>query len=353
MFEVYRDPEGVMLRENPEIKPYFYDIDPEVAARAFHGTSHSPEVRGSRLRSDYALILLGDKQKVIRSLNNAKANGADIKGDIDEAVTHWFNGYREALKQQFLAYCQVRSRCMSTMICGPANFPVDRARKFNDAEQRSWEQVEDFRKKAQKSFLRDMLPYGDGTAVKTADPNAQDKLRAKIKHLEDSKEIMKAANKIIRKHYKDESKVTPDTKAACIAELKAGPMHNLSEAKIAIVVDKDFAGRRGFASYQLSNTGAEIRRLKSRIKEVEQTQSFEINDEFGSEISVCISSDNKIEIHFNFKPDEDTRSKLGSHSFKWSRQRVAWVRMLTENAFYTYQRSVKPILAQLADTENV
>lgn len=346
MYEVYRDPEGVMLREHPEIEPYFKDINPETARQAHMGTSMSPEVRGARLRSDYALNLINAKANLKKRIETAQARGADIPEDWESQLETWFNEFREGLKAVYTTYCHARGRCISAMITGPANFPVSRAQKANNSADSAWEKVVEFGEKSEKRFLKQLMTYGDGSVIKSNDPNASEKLQNKVDELERAREAMKAANVIIRKIFKggegDEEK-----EKMCVAALKDGPLSKYSEENILQIVQKDCFGGRGFASYTLQNTGAEIRRLKGRIKEVEATEQVDINDEFDNGVSVCISDDNKIVIDFGFKPDEETRKILKRNAFKWSRGRVAWVRMVTGNALFSYRREIKPMLAAL------
>jgi len=55
--DYHNKPEEQYLADNPNIAPFFNDIDKEIAARAFYNTSHRPEVRGASLRAEYAKSL--------------------------------------------------------------------------------------------------------------------------------------------------------------------------------------------------------------------------------------------------------------------------------------------------------
>lgn len=332
------------LTECPEIEPFFYDISPEQAAAGYHATSHSPERAGSLVRHDYAISLLQDRKTALDALNRAIRNGAELSGDPEQLVDAWFPSHRAGLRSRYMAYISAHSNVASSFICGPANFPVARNQKRIDSADRRHDEIGEFRHKSLKRFLKSALPYGDGTSVQTNDPNAVKKLDTKQVQLEATRDMMKAANKAFRKFYKKTDRPEPGTDKyqACIAALVDC---GLSELQAKKAIEPNFMGHCvPFESYQLTNINAQIKRLASRAEEVEQTQSAQIDDKFPNGETAYISEDGKIVIEFGYKPDEDTRAKLKSKAFKWSRSRVAWVRKATANALADYSSIIKPML---------
>lgn len=340
--------ENNRLEAHPEIAPYFNDINKETAARAYHGTSHSPERAGSIIRSDYALMLLEDKQSVVKSIERAMKHGATVPDDHTSSVDSWFESHRAGLKAKFLAYLSSHANVMSSFITGPANFPVSRMQKRSGWADTHYENIGKFRHTSKKQLLKALLPYGDGTAIRTDDPDAVVKIQSKLEQLEARRDTMKAANKAFRKYYKKGVVPAADDGVydKCIAALVD---IGLKDGTARLAIKPDFMGDcTPFTTYQLTNLGAEIRRQKERETEVGKTQSIEINDKFDNGIEVSISDDGKIIIEFGFKPDDETRAKLKSRAFKWSRNRVAWVRKLTLNAASAYNREIKPVLESIA-----
>jgi hypothetical protein len=51
----------------------------------------------------------------------------------------------------------------------------------------------------------------------------------------------------------------------------------------------------------------------------------------------------RLQLLFDGKPDEKTRSVLKSNGFKWAPSQNAWQRQLTENAKYSLQRIIKEL----------
>jgi len=344
MSNYHRVPDAAILESHPEVLPYFYDINSELAARAFYNTSHSPERRGAGLRADYARDLINDKQAVIDAVITAQARGAEIADSHEIIISVWFDDYRRGLKSKYLEYLHSHSRVASAFICGPANFPVARNRKRIDAADNKQAAIDEFRARSKKNVLKALLPFGDGSVIRTDDPNAAVKIESKVETLVAKRNHMKQMNVIVRRYYKKgETKIMPEKHEQCRQELKEYSGHAL--ATIDLMLKPNYMGYVvAFESYELTNLGAQIRRLKVRTDEVKNTQSIIINDEFENGITVDISTDQKICIHFGFIPNEETRGTLKSHAFKWSRGRVAWVRKLTGNAQYDYKHVIKPML---------
>lgn len=93
------------------------------------------------------------------------------------------------------------------------------------------------------------------------DPDAPDRLREKIQKLEKSQEEFKKVNIIIRKNAKAGAEVQVQ------ALVSAGL--GLSELVAQKLLKPDFMGRVGIPGYVLTNNNANIRRLKSRLKQIE------------------------------------------------------------------------------------
>lgn len=337
--------EAKILSVSPFIKPYFHDLDTETASRAFYATSHSPEERGAYLRSDYARLLLADHEEVKKTINLAIKKGADVQENWESELEFWFAAHRKGLKQGYETYISAHSRCMSSMIVGPARFPVGKAQKANDAADKRFEEVKVFSSKSKKYILNELLPYGDGSAIRTDDPKAINKLEEKVKSLCAARDTMKAINAVVRKYFKrGNPQITEESRIACIKEVQA--LTQWEQSKVEELLKPNYAGRIvAFEAYALTNIGAQIKTAEKRAEEVESAQSASIEDDFGNGITAEISDDSKIMVTFSDIPSESIRSVLKANAFKWSRQRGAWVRKVTGNALAAYERNVKSVLA--------
>lgn len=101
-------------------QPEKSDVSLELAIRAHAGTSHTPERRGESEVADYVTHITDFNAKLVAV--------ADTDDRLVEAVAQ-SERYRENYIKRLSAVWSSRSRMMSTMIAGPANFPVRRQEK--------------------------------------------------------------------------------------------------------------------------------------------------------------------------------------------------------------------------------
>jgi len=152
-------------------------------------------------------------------------------------------------------------------------------------------------------------------AISSDDPDAPDKLRAKLEKLERDQTRMKATNAAFKKG--GWAKVAADglqSEALCMT--MAETMARSSWVKAP------------FEPFELSNNLANIRRIKARIETLEchaQTPERAFNSNAGWSASVD-REDNRVRIVFGQKPDEGIRHELKSSGFRWSPTASAWQR---------------------------
>lgn len=340
--------ENELIQNIPQAKEFLNDISQQIAERAFMNTSFSPEKRGVGVRIEYVESLLDDKSTVLEEICKAAKRGAELRKDYDTMVDEWFKSHREQLCDCYNAWLYSHSKVASSFITGPANFPVARNQKLSGYADAKLSAIDEFRKKSIKNILKFVMPHGDGTNIKTDDPNACNKIENKIAVLEKQREQMKAINKLIRKYFKNGNPaISPENLEAFKRQLR--DEFNIDDKDIVKLIEPNYSGKVvGFEKWQLQNLGANINRYKKRVGEVEKTNSLTINDEFTNGIKVTISDDQKICIHFGFKPCEQTRELLKSKAFKFSRNRGnAWVRKFTLNAAFSYKHYIKAKLEAL------
>ena len=172
--------------------------------------------------------------------------------------------------------------------------------------------------------------------ISSDDPDAIKKLRAELANAENSHAKMKAANVAIRKN------ATQEARLAALVEI------GFSETDAKELIVPNCMGHVGFASYSLSNSNANMTRIKKRIAELERTANRQTKEEEAEGYTYREDTEeNRVMFIFDGKPDEDVRQILKSHGFKWSPRRSAWVRQLTGNALFS-ARLVKETLAKLA-----
>lgn len=239
--------------------------------------------------------------------------------------------YHEKIDRLLDLYCRklaenlndkyaIAARCPSMLVSGRANFPVQKKKKQNAAEERRLEEWKHI-----QGLLDKIRSVGTG-GISSDDPQAVEKLEAKLATLEKHQEMMKAANAAIR--MKDPAK--GDAK---LAELGYTP------EDIAKLRAPDFCGRIGYPAYELQNNNANIRRIRGRIAELKKrTESTPEGWEFDGGRVVVNTAENRLQIIFDGKPNADIRTELKGEGFRWAPSQGAWQRQLTDNAMRAARR---------------
>lgn len=160
--------------------------------------------------------------------------------------------------------------------------------------------------------------------IKTDDPQALEKLEAKLKNLTNRQEMMKSVNTILRN--------TSTSKEDKIRLL--GAKYQLSPETVEKLMTTQYSFEKpGFQSWELSNNNQEISRIKKRIKlilhyqdevrKVEETGDLPEFEFDGGKI-VDNVPENRLQIFFDGKPDDEVRAKLKRNGFRWAPGNGAW-----------------------------
>jgi hypothetical protein len=280
------------------------DIPMSIAVSAFAGTSFDPERRGASYRADYAATMAADYE-LLRS-HAEKGGTLDKLGDA-------FARYRAGYAGRYRAWLHSHSRCISWMITGPARFPTRRAQKWNAAADGRLQSLVEFRETVRRAIIRDLRP--DLRPIMAGDADAIERLAVKLANMERLQTAMKHANAAIRKH----AKAGAEAQVLALVELGFSP------ARAADLLKPDFAGRIGFAPYELSNNNATICRTRERLEQLERAHAQPVREAQGE--GVRIEEDppaNRVRLFFDGKPDADTRDRLKSCGFRWAPSLGAW-----------------------------
>lgn len=174
----------------------------------------------------------------------------------------------------------------------------------------------------------------NGNAISADDPQAVEKLKAKIETLKAAQERMKAANAAIRKHQKD----GPEAQQAALEALGFKP----DQAKSLLA--PDVMGNIGFASYSLSNNNANIRRLEERVKTLEKASTLEDRTTEFAWGKVRENKEiNRIQFLFDGKPDGAVRDLMKKSGFRWAPSEGAWQRQWTGSAVYAARDAIQKL----------
>lgn len=300
--------------------------------RNWNSLSHFPERR--------ARLELGALAERINAFNASLESIAGQGGAIN--VPDEIARYAERAVSLSRRAWAMDSRCASSFITGPANFPVARNEKRMRSADAAHEMARQHISNALEAVRRRAWPHGaPGDAIRANNPDAPALLRSKIEKLQNAQELMKTVNALIRKH-----KGKSGEELADILCNETG----LSRATAVKITTQDRVYGVGFPSFNLTNNLAEIKRLEARLKSITAmrdrgTSEKEIATSAGTVSVVENGEAARIQLVFPGKPDNPTRAILKSNGFRWAPSEGAWQRHLNNAGRYAVQRVLKELTA--------
>lgn len=290
----------------------YYTINEEAARRANDMNSFRDYKAGSAT-AEY-------RRMVDAATELAERQKQRVDPMYHEKIDRLLEIYCRKLAENMNASYSIEARCPSILISGGGNFPVRKKERQNAARDRNLEEWNYI-----QGLLDKIRSVGTG-GISSDDPQAVEKLEAKLAALEKHQELMKAANVAIR--MKD-----PTEGDAKLAELGYTP------EDIAKLREPDFCGRIGYPAYLLQNNNANIRRIRGRIEELKKrTENTPEGWEFDGGRVVVNTTENRLQIIFDGKPDADIRTELKGEGFRWAPSQGTWQRQLTDNAMRAARR---------------
>ncbi len=263
--------------------------------RAHSNTNHMPENRAIQYILEYSEMLEEDLKELGDNCGNYEVKFID----------------------KFTDWMHAKSRCISSMITGPANFPVRRAQKANDSERNKSDHLYQWRAKYFTAVNR----------VPTKSP--EDDLALAERNVEDLTNLQleyKEINAAIRKEKLD-------MKGAMDFILK----NEYNKDYLRYLEDYD--GKVKLPSWLLSNNNASIKRYKDKVTimqtRIDRKNAWEDIIFEGGRVTI---EDDRVKIYHDEKPEREIIQEIKSSGFRWSPNWQAWVRKHTGNAVYTVKR---------------
>lgn len=189
----------------------------------------------------------------------------------------------------------------------------------------------------------DMLKRAHTLAVKSDDPEVLDFLRAKLAGLEEAHALMVSANAYYRKNktLKGFEGIPADTMAWITRPgvyLPGG--RNGDGSPLA------FYGKP-FPTYELTNSNANIKRVKQRIETLEAVKASKpIEEEHDGYTYRENTEAMRVQLQFDGKPDDETRALLKRNGFRWASSLGVWQRQLNDNGKYAAHRVMEVLDGQ-------
>ena len=252
-----------------------------------------------------------------------------------EKVAEYADRYSIAISTAIDTQNRIESMCPSVLICGAGNFPVAKKERQNKAREAFYAKSGELFKPTGNYYYKKINDILTDTTIYSDDPLAIEKLKSKLSELEEKQKSMKECNAYYRKHktMKGYEGLTDEQAERLDEEIK----ESYSWAQ------------QPFPAFQLTNNNAAIKRTRERIAELERMMKTE---ETASEskypvvpgVEVVENAEAmRIQLIFDGKPDDETRTLLKSSGFKWSPRFAAWQRQLNDNGI----RAAQKVLSKL------
>lgn len=246
-----------------------------------------------------------------------------------ERAEYLYSRYCSVLAEAINRDNEIGTRCPSVLVCGASNFPIRKKEKQIAA----WDKnMENFRK---ADHYLDMLKRAHTLAVKSDDPEVLDFLRAKLAGLEEAHALMVSANAYYRKNKTLEG----------FEGIPADTMAWITRPGVYLPGGRNGDGSplafygKPFPTYELTNSNANIKRVKQRIETLESVKASKpIEEEHDGYTYRENAEAMRVQFQFDGKPDDETRALLKRNGFRWAPSLGVWQRQLNDNGKYAAHR---------------
>jgi frataxin-like iron-binding protein CyaY len=279
----------------------------ETAARQAHEMNSYREYKSGSATAEY-------KEMVTHARELAEKRKAATDESFHEQIDNLLGQYEDKLSRWYNKKFRIESMCPSIMVTGSANFPVRKKERQNRARDNHYNDYKEIEVILQRI-------QAVGTSISSDNPKAIELLKKKLEQFEARQENMKLANAHWRKY---------------------GTMAGFAKFTDAEAIAVDTKIKNGYhgqpcPAWELSNNSANIRRIRERIESMENAPEFEGWEFDGGCVEVNKDA-NRIQIIYNNKPEEEVRTVLKSHGFKWSWKYGTWQRMLNTSGVYAAKK---------------
>lgn len=309
-------------------------VSEDWAARAQEMRSFSSYQQGSATGSYNASVDQFDKN--VNELIQRYGNNATLTDKDWEEVYSIADKYAPNLEKYTDETNRNEASYPSWFISGPARYNTKKNEALMSRSRALYENNADRINPDDNVYLKKIKSILTNASIKSNDDAATAKLQDKYDKLKAELENGKAMNAYFRKN-----KTLVGFPGISEQSAKAFDRANASG---------DYFSRQPFMSYRLQNGNAELHRIQARIdtlnKAKAQAEVAKANPQAAAEATAAKypkvdgvevqenAEEMRVQLRFPGKPDEQTRSLLKSHGFRWSPTQGAWQRQLNGNGTY-------------------
>jgi hypothetical protein len=297
------------------------ELNYDLARRAHEGTSFTPDKRARAEQQAFADDVNGFYAEMI-AICTTDGQRALLDAEIAR--------YKQNYLDRYSAMLQSQSRCVSTMIAGPANFPTRRMHKYGTWADNKRDAFLEWRNRARPAVKQAILD------ARTPEEKASDQWLALEKELSRS---------LIAIREIDEGN-SPFTRSAFVNSI-VGKVERLAEGGEVEIVDKALAL---IAAYNDQHKKPAITKqykfwtftdiAESKASALASPKADELLYKSDHVQVVVNQRTDRVQIVFDDIPPPEMRQKMKSSGWNWSRTEGAWQRKITENAKYSAKQII-------------
>lgn len=273
--------------------------------------------------------------------DNVKELIEEYPQNINEEALRLIEYYKDRYSKK-LAFAinksnSIEARMPSIMISGAGNFNFRKKEKQNQARDSFWKEYGDLFNE-ENYYFNKIRTIITNKVIYSNDALAIEKLEAKIDNLTEFQNKMKNVNAYYKKNKTLDGCDLLDEKEIRELKEKLIMFHYYSQP---------------YPTFELTNNNQNLHRLKDRLenlKKLKDRANTENDNKYmkveGLEV-IEDATDMRIRIVFEEIPNEQTRTLLKSHGFKWSPKNSAWQRQLTTNGIYSTKRVLEKLKEQI------
>lgn len=289
------------------------DIDKDFATQCYAQRTHDPE-KYAKLAIDSYLHYVNGVHAELSAIAKTDAQKSILQDEIAK--------YKEGYLKRVNAWLVAVGRTATTLVVGPANFPVQRMEKREKTQERKYEELLQWRKSAHAAIVKKLegaLGRDEATEFKFAELSSR--LKESLAELEE-------IDGRVPKPYERETAVNTIVKP--LNKLADGGEIALVERYVAIIREYDATHKKPIHRMKKIWQGI-VDRAAAQAKadeELANKPDETIVAKPGLTVTLCWT-DNRVRLAFADKPAEEMIRRLRKEAFKWSPTNSAWQRQLT------------------------
>ncbi len=310
----------------------------ESIARAANNAISMSEYKPGSATAEYNELCRRFNASVERLVKSLKE---PMTAEQEDGIRYWTEKYEQKLAYAINRDNEITARCPSILIAGGSNFNVRKKEKQNAAHDKLYKECGELFTPEKCYYLKKIRLLLTNDTIFSNDQCALVKLSKKLDAEEEAHAEMVKRNAYYRKHntMKGYEGLTDDEAVRIDTRIKDDYSWNKQPAP----------------SWMLSNSSARIRQIKERIKEIEKLKSraeTPTEEKYPVVKGVTVIENSelmRIQLKFDGKPDDATRTLLKSNGFKWAPSMGVWQRQLTTGGIYATQNVLEQ-LSKRADS---